>query len=86
MNFSMIQQKLVEIPEQAYSDLARLLKYLKQAELQLSEAYTLIIKIKEYNPQTDDELVTNIADSWHYSIEALSLLGCNQNETVLPNM
>lgn len=70
----MIQQKIVEIPDQAYSDSARLKKYLQQAELLLAESYTLILKIKQDNPQTDDELVSNVADSWHYSIEAINTI------------
>lgn len=82
----MLQENLIEIPEQVFSDSARLLKYLKTAELILAESYTLILKIKQDNPRIDDELVSNVADSWHYSIEALSQLGSNQNEIILPNM
>ncbi|OUL21483.1 hypothetical protein BV378_26560 [Nostoc sp. RF31YmG] len=82
----MIQPNLIEIPEQIYSDKVTLLKYLRSAEILLAESYTLIVKIKQDNPQIDDELITNIADSWHYSIEALSQLASNQNEIILPNL
>lgn len=70
----MLTPNLIQIPEQIYSDKLTLLKYLKSAELLLAESYTLALKIKQDNPQIADELITNVADSWHYSIEAINTI------------
>jgi hypothetical protein len=70
--FSMLHPRAIDIPEQIYSDKVTLLKYLRAAELLLAESYTLALKIKQDKPQTDDELITNVADSWHYIQEALN--------------
>jgi hypothetical protein len=70
----MISPKLIEIPEEIFSDSASLLKYLKQAELLLAEAYTLALKMQESSQIEDERIITNTADSWHYTLEALRLL------------
>jgi hypothetical protein len=71
----MLTQNLIEITEQAFSDSARLRKHLEAAELQLAEAYTLVLKMKESSQIKDERLITNVADSWHYTLESLRILG-----------
>ncbi|MBD2207829.1 hypothetical protein H6G33_36505 [Calothrix sp. FACHB-1219] len=66
-------------------DLATVEKCLLDAELALAEAYTAVLKLKESNQIIDDRIITHVADSWHYSTEAIRLIEAT-NETLLPNL
>lgn len=74
-----------QIPTTQNKDLAIVQSCLLQAELALSEAYTAVLKLKETNQIVDERIITHVADSWHYSQEAIRLIEA-ENENLLPNM
>ncbi|MBD2208086.1 hypothetical protein H6G33_37495 [Calothrix sp. FACHB-1219] len=53
-------------------DLDRVQCLLIEAETALGEAYALVLKLKISNQIVDERIITNLADAWHYSTEALN--------------
>lgn len=74
-----------QIPAAQSRDLAMVQSRLLDAELALAEAYTAVLKLKETSQIIDNRIITHLADSWHYSQEAIRLIEA-ENENLLPNM